>query len=51
MPLADMLINDASGHRIISFLDGNPGYNQILMVEEDILKTAFRCLVYLSGWS
>ena len=36
MPIADMLINDASGHRVISFLDGNAGYNQIFMVEEDV---------------
>jgi hypothetical protein len=27
MPIYDMVINDASGHRIISFLDGNAGYN------------------------
>jgi hypothetical protein len=29
MPIADTLINNASGNRIISFLDGNAGYNQI----------------------
>jgi hypothetical protein len=27
MPIVDMLINNASGHRVISFLDGNDGYN------------------------
>jgi hypothetical protein len=27
MPIADTLINNASGNRIISFLDGNVGYN------------------------
>ena len=43
MPIADMLINEASGHRVISFLDGNAGYNQIFMAEEDISKTSFRC--------
>jgi hypothetical protein len=43
MPIADTLINEASGHRIISFLDGNAGYNQIFMAEEDMSKTAFRC--------
>jgi hypothetical protein len=43
MPIADMLINNASGHRVISFLDGNAGYNQIFMAEEDMAKTAFRC--------
>jgi hypothetical protein len=41
MPIVDMLINDASGHRVISFLDGNAGYNQIFMAEEDMSKTAF----------
>ena len=39
MPIADMLINEASRHRVISFLDGNAGYNQIFMAEEDISKT------------
>jgi len=43
MPIANMLINDASGHRVISFLDGNAGYNQIFMVEEDMSKMAFIC--------
>ncbi|MBS2634161.1 RNA-directed DNA polymerase, partial [Salmonella enterica subsp. enterica serovar 1,4,[5],12:i:-] len=43
MPIADMLIDAASGHRMISFLDGNAGYNQIFMAEEDISKTAFVC--------
>ena len=27
MFVADMLINEASRHRVISFLDGNAGYN------------------------
>jgi hypothetical protein len=43
MPIADMFINDASGHKVLSFLDGNAGYNQIFMTEEDMYKTAFRC--------
>jgi hypothetical protein len=43
MPIADMLINIASGHRVISFLDINAGYNQIFMAEEDMSKMAFRC--------
>jgi hypothetical protein len=38
-----MLINNASGHRVISFLDGNVGYNQIFTAEEDMSKTTFRC--------
>jgi hypothetical protein len=43
IPIADVLINNASGNRIISFLDGNAGYNQIFMAEEDASKTAFIC--------
>jgi hypothetical protein len=41
MPMADMIINNASGHRVVSFLDGNVGYNQIFMGEEDMSKTVF----------
>jgi ribonuclease HI len=53
MPIADMLINDASGNKVISFLDGNAGYNQIFMAEEDAFKTAFRCpgFVGLFEWT
>jgi len=43
MPVADLLVDAAARHRIISFMDGNAGYNQIFMAEEDIPKTAFRC--------
>ena len=43
MPFADMLVDATAGHKIISFMDDNAGYNQIFMVEEDIRKTAFRC--------
>jgi hypothetical protein len=43
MPIVDTLINNASGNRMISFLDGNAGYNQIFMAEEDISNTAFCC--------
>jgi hypothetical protein len=43
MPIADFLINSASGHSILSFFDGNAGYNQIFMAEEDISKTTFIC--------
>jgi hypothetical protein len=43
MTITDMLINDASRHRVISFLDGNAGYNQIFMDKEDMSKMAFRC--------
>jgi hypothetical protein len=43
MSIADMLINEASGHHVISFLDGNTGYNQIFMAEDYTSKTAFVC--------
>ena len=43
MLVADVLVDVAAGHRIISFMDDNAGYNQIFMAEEDIPKTAFRC--------
>ena len=43
MPIADLLVDAAARHRIITFMDGNACYNQIFMAEEDILKTAFRC--------
>ena len=38
-----MLINEASGHRVISLLIGNSGYNQIFMAKEDASKMTFRC--------
>jgi hypothetical protein len=47
MPIADMLINNASGHRVINFLDGNASYSQIFMAKEDMSKTAFRCLGFI----
>jgi hypothetical protein len=50
MPIATTLINNASGNRIISFLDGNAGYNQIFVAEEDASKTAFICFNGLFKW-
>jgi len=43
MPVADLLVDAAARHRIISFMDGNVGYNQIFVAKGDILKIAFRC--------
>ena len=43
MPIADMMVDAAAGHKVISFIDGNARYSQIFMAEEDIHKTAFRC--------
>jgi hypothetical protein len=50
MPIADMLINNASGHQIISFLDGNAGYNQIFMAEEDMSKMPFCCPGFIGSF-
>jgi hypothetical protein len=47
MPVANALVNAAVGHKVITFMDGNAGYNQIFMAIEDITKTAFRCLATL----
>jgi hypothetical protein len=41
MPIADLLIDSASGNKVISFFDGNAGYNQIFMPKEDVNKTVF----------
>jgi hypothetical protein len=41
MPMADVLINNASGNKMISFLDGNAGYSHIFMAKSDVHKTAF----------
>jgi hypothetical protein len=43
MPITDMLINNAPGYRVISFLDGNVGYNKIFIAEKDMSKMAFHC--------
>lgn len=45
MHVANIIINNASGNRIIIFLDDNARYNQIFMAGEDVSKTSF---VYLS---
>jgi hypothetical protein len=50
MSIADMLINNPSGHRVISFLDGNAGYNQIFMAKEDMSKTDFRCPGFIGSF-
>jgi hypothetical protein len=43
MHVADLVVDSASGNKVISFLDGNAGYNHIFMVKEDVSKTAFWC--------
>jgi hypothetical protein len=43
MLIADMFVNNASGHKVIGFPDGNVGYHQIFMDKGDMYKTVFRC--------
>ena len=38
MPMAETLINAAAGHKMLSFMDSNAGYNQIFMALEDITR-------------
>jgi hypothetical protein len=42
MPVDDALVNAAAGHKVISSMDGNAGYNQIFMVVEDVAKNYFQ---------
>jgi hypothetical protein len=32
MPVADLLVDAAAGHKVISFMDGSAGYNQIFIM-------------------
>jgi hypothetical protein len=43
MPVVDLLVDSVLGNKVISFLDGKEGYNQIFMAKEDVSKTAFCC--------
>jgi hypothetical protein len=47
MPIADLLVDSTSGNKVISFLDGNAGYNQIFMAKEDVSKIAFHFLRFI----
>ena len=38
MPIVDMLIDAASSHGILTFMDGYSGYNQIFMVKVNVYK-------------
>ncbi|CAL2228520.1 unnamed protein product [Prunus armeniaca] len=41
--MADLLVDGAAKHEILSFMDGHSGYNQIFIAKEDVHKTAFKC--------
>jgi hypothetical protein len=43
MPVADLLVDDASKYKVLSFMDAHSGYNQIFIAKSDVHKTAFRC--------
>jgi hypothetical protein len=43
MLVADLLVDRASGYKVLSFMDGHSGYNQIFIAESDVHKTTFRC--------
>jgi hypothetical protein len=47
MLVADLLIDSASVNKVIIFLDGNAGYNQIFMAKEEVRKTTFHCSGYI----
>jgi hypothetical protein len=41
MPVAEMLINATVGNKILSFMDGNTGYNQIFMAQRTYTRLHF----------
>ena len=43
MPITDLRVDGAFGYKVLSFMDGHSGYNQIFIAESDVHKTAFRC--------
>nr|GLL33643.1 uncharacterized protein LOC109150426 [Ipomoea trifida] len=42
LPIIGLMIDDVTGHRIMSFMDDSSNYNQIRMAPEDEKLTAFR---------
>ncbi|KAI5334559.1 hypothetical protein L3X38_024692 [Prunus dulcis] len=50
MPIEDILVDEAAHNKMLSFMDGNAGYNQIMVAEEDIHKTAFMCPRHISAF-
>ena len=43
MPIIDVLVDGVARHKLLSFMNGHLGYNQIFIAEEDVHKIAFRC--------
>ena len=42
LPTMEQILHSVAGSRLMSFLDGFSGYNQVLVHPEDRLKTTFR---------
>ena len=45
MPIVDVLVDEVARQKLLSFMDGHSGYNQIFIIEEDFHKTTLRCPV------
>ena len=45
MPIVDVLVDEVARQKLLSFMDGHSGYNQILIIEKDFHKTTLRCPV------
>ena len=41
LPHINVLVDNTTGHKMLSFMDSFSGYNQIRMAEEDMEKTSF----------
>ncbi|KAI5323281.1 hypothetical protein L3X38_032353 [Prunus dulcis] len=50
MPMADMLVDGDAHNQMLSFMDSNAGYNQIMVAEEDIHKMAFMCPEHIGAF-
>ncbi|CAL8134934.1 unnamed protein product [Prunus armeniaca] len=48
--MADMLVDGAAHNQMLSFMDDNAWYNQIMVAEEDIHKTAFTCTGHIGAF-
>jgi hypothetical protein len=43
MLVVDLLVDGESGYKVLSFMDGHSGYDQIFIAKSNVYKTAFRC--------
>ena len=43
IPIVDKLVDSTANNELLSLMDGFSRYNQILIVVDDISKTAFKC--------